>query len=156
MTGILVLIDRNNHCPLLSTAFCADIKQISTSSFSHCFVQNGTLFNFYFYLFLLAHVAFEMLQKEKETATGTERWNPKSEKARILKACCFHLSHIIHLPSINKSITSPERTVFPSKLKVTLWWAPPSRPWCVCVRVCEMDWRTFKRGPVLASRSWAA
>lgn len=53
------------------------------------------------------------------------------------------LSRIIHFPAIIQSIISPEQTVGSSKLKVTLWWAPPSRVWCMCACVCEMDWRAL-------------
>lgn len=54
------------------------------------------------------------------------------------------LSRIIHFPAIIQSIISPEQTVGSSKLKVTLWWAPPSRVWCMCACVCEMDWRALR------------
>lgn len=55
------------------------------------------------------------------------------------------LSRIIHFPAIIQSIISPEQTMGSSKLKVTLWWAPPSRVWCMCACVCEMDWRALRR-----------
>lgn len=55
------------------------------------------------------------------------------------------LSRIIHFPAITQSIISPEQTVGSSKLKVTLWWAPPSRIWCMRASVCEMDWRALSR-----------
>lgn len=61
-------------------------------------------------------------------------WRVKGSESWMLVA--GDLSCIIHFPAIIQSIISPEQTVGSSKLKVTLWWAPPSRVWCMCVCVC--------------------
>lgn len=67
-----------------------------------------------------------------------------TRRAKDLNACCRRPESQHHFPAINQSIISPEQTVGSSKLKVTLWWAPPSRG-MMYVCVCETDWRALRR-----------
>lgn len=87
--------------------------------------------------------------KKMQWGVRSERCHLKSERIRNVNACCrtaelhhpFPSHHPIHYASWTVS----------SKLKVTLWWAPPSRVWCMCACVCEMDWRALKEGRLLCS-----
>ena len=60
-----------------------------------------------------------------------------SEGIKPLNACYRDLSRVTCFPAIIQSIISPEQTGGSSKLKVTLWWARPSRVWCMCARARE-------------------
>lgn len=129
-----------------AVTFCSDIKQVSGGAFLN---HRDTIFCVWPLLIYVFCNTLGLFFLKMQWGVRSERCHLKSERIRNVNACCrtaelhhpFPSHHPIHYASWTVS----------SKLKVTLWWAPPSRVWCMCACVCEMDWRALKEGRLLCS-----